>query len=162
MKHIDKEIFHQEQVSKRLRPLSIWYWVCAVIGVVCTLLYFTLNNASSGLSNLLMGLFVVGDLSLLIIVCYYLFGDSRGAYSKECHSFLNREFNYYPRQSRQSLVAALDSKDAAVLAKCKRGTLPELVVVRYYDANETVAYCQILEMQGGNEVPISEVVKFSK
>lgn len=162
MKHIDKEIYNQPNINKRLKPLSKGYWISAAVGVVSTLLYFGIKNASAGLSYLMLGLMLLGDFMLLIVVCYHLFGDSRGPYCKECHGFLNREFNYYPRSSRSSVEQAMGSGSIATFKKCRRGTIPEVIVVRYYDDDETLSYCQMLEQQHGKEVPQTEVVRLNQ
>lgn len=162
MKHIDKEIYNQENISKRLRPLSIGYWIAAAFGVVCTILFALNQDASSGLYALLMLGMAIGDFCLLLVVCYYLFGDSRGPYCKDSNGFLNREFNYYSRQLRPTLDEALRNGDLDALLKCKRGTIPDIVLVRFYNDEETLSYCQLLEMKNGKETPVSEVFKLTK
>lgn len=162
MKHIDKEIYSQPNITKRLRPLSIGYWITAAAGVICTILFFANQNASSGLYALLMLGMAIGDFVLLMVLCYYLFGDSRGPYCKECNGFLNREFSYYSRQTRPALDEALSNGSLDALLRCKRGTIPDIVVVRYYDDEETLSYCQLLEMRNGKECPVSEVFRLTK
>ena len=162
MKHIDKEIYSQTHITKRLRPLSIGYWITAAAGVICTILFFANQNASSGLYALLMLGMAIGDFVLLLLLCYYIFGDSRGPYSKECNGFLSREFSYYSRQTRPALEEALSSGSLDALLRCKRGTIPEIVMVRYYDDEETLSYCQLLEMRNGKECPVSEVFRLTK
>lgn len=162
MKHIDKEIYNQPNITKRLRPLSIGYWTAAAVGVICTILFAANQNASSGLYALLMLGMAMGDFCLLLVVCYYLFGDSRGPYCKESQGFLNREFNYYSRQLRPALDEALSNGDLNALLSCKRGTIPDIVLVRFYNDEETLSYCQLLELCNGKETPNSEVYKLTK
>ena len=161
MNHIDKEIFKQSGVSKRLRHLSIWYWVVAALGIICTILTITLNNISGGLSALLLLGLVIGDFSLMIAICYYLFGDSRGAYQKECGQFLNREFDYYPRSVKQSLLSAFESQDIVAINNIKKGVVPEISIIRYVNDARTVTYAQLMEVQSSKELPLTDIVKIS-
>ena len=159
MNHIDKEIYKQPEVSKRLHHLSIWYWITALVGIVCTLLTILLPNVSGAVSALLLMGLVIGDFILLLVLCYYPFGDSRGAYYKGTKQFLTRETDYYPRNAKQTLLDALESDGMEAIAAIKKGVVPDLELIRYVDDNHSVAYCQLLEIQGGKERPLTEVVK---
>lgn len=161
MNHIDKEIYQQPNVSKRLRPLSIWYWIIAALGIICTILTITFQDISRGLSALLLLGLAIGDCSLLIVICYYIFGDSRGAYQKDSGQFLNCEFDYYPRSVKQSLLSAFESQDPVAINNVKKGVVPELAVIRYVDDARTVAFVQLLEVQGSKELPLTEVIKLN-
>lgn len=152
MNHIDKEIFKQADVSKRLRRLNMGYWICAAVGVVCSMLYYAVSS-----SAILLLLAVVGNFSLLVGVCYYLFGDSRGAYYKPGRCFLSRGFDYYPLSMREAVLSALDDADPQAVSRVKKGTNPELVLVTYADDDGRVEYRQLLEAKGNDEVPISQI-----
>lgn len=156
MNHIDKEIYHQQSVSRRLRPLSLWYWAFALVGVICTFLFITLTTTED-IGSLLLGGIVIGDFCLLVVVCYFLFGDKWGAYHQEDRQFLNREFFYYPRSCRSQLLDAAARQDYGAIAKIKKGSSPELMLVRYSNDDESRSYFQVFEVQGGSEQPLTEV-----
>lgn len=154
MNHISKEIYHQEGISKRFRPLSIWWWVLTLIGALCAFLYLTRSQ-----SALLLGGMFLGGFCLLIIICYLLFGDNRAPYHKPSKHTLVLETNYYSKQVRQQLLDALEERNFDALQKIKKNVQPELILARYSDDAETVFYYQLLELQGDKEIPLTEVIK---
>ena len=157
MTHIDKAIFSQPNIAKRLRPLSKWYWIGAAVGVVCSALLLAVDIQSSGLSSLLIIMASAGLLCLLIVVCYYLFGDCRGAYSTEVKQFMDRTVDYYSLSMKQKITAALESGDFSALEQCKRIANPDLILIRYHDSLDRKQYAQLLSMTHDKEVPLTDV-----
>lgn len=157
MQHIDKEIYAQEGVKKRLQPLNKWYYILSVLGIACTLPYLLIANLPGIVSVLLLTGLVIGDCCLLIAIFYYPFGDSRKPYSKADGAFLERSFDYYPVTSRQQLEATLTGGEKASFDKIKRCPTSDLMVVRYDNERNSTAYCQLLEQRSDKEVPLTEV-----
>lgn len=159
MQHIDKEIFKQEGVTKRLQPLNKWYYILSALGIACTALYLLAPNLAGFVSALvLMGL-AVGDLCLLIAICYYLFGDCRKPYDKDSETFLERSFNYYPGTSQQLLAEALEGGSLAEIEKIKSCPTSDLMMVRYSNEKNGECHCQLLRQQESKEVPLTATYK---
>lgn len=159
MQHIDKEILKQEGVAKRLQPLNEWYYILSAIGIACTALYLLTPNFPKFLSALvLMGL-AVGDLYLLITICYHLFGDSRKPYDKASGAYLERTFDYYPGTSQQQLTEAMENGSLEDFGKIKCCPTSDLMVVRYSNTKNGECYCQLLEQQENKEVPLTDSFK---
>lgn len=157
MQHIDKEIYAQEGVKRRLQPLNKWYYIFSALGIACTLPYLLIPTLSGLPAALLLTGLSLGDFTLLIVICYYLFGDSRKPYSKADRVFLERRFDYYPASSRQQLADAMENGSLEAFGKIKCCPTSDLMVVRYDNENSTAAYCQLLEQHSEKEVPLTEV-----
>ena len=99
----------------------------------------------------------LGVLTLLFIICFYLFGDSCFPYSKPLHRRLEPTLTYYAESSLPQLTEALEKGDEAALATVKRVASPQLVLVRYSDEPETVYYSQILRYEGKNLIPLTDI-----
>lgn len=156
MNHIDKEIYKQADIARRPRPLPMWSIALCLLGVITTLLYLSLNNLSQGLITLLLICAVFGDLTLLTVICYLLFGDSRAPYYKKGKCFLDRELNYFAANAKEQLQAAIAAKNLAAVNEVKRNATPALAVITYATPDGTIAYCQLLKVQGDKEIPLSE------
>jgi hypothetical protein len=104
---------------------------------------------------LYMGIF--GLLTLLFILTFYLFGDSRFPYSKELHCRLEPTRDYYAETSLGQLTEALSAGDEAALALVKKTIMPQLVLLRYSDSMERVFYSQLLRQEGETLVPVTDI-----
>lgn len=158
MEYIKKSIYSRPEIRRTLLPL--WSaWVLTAIGMVCGALISSIKDLSvGGQSALLSGVFV-GACSLLTVLCYYLFGDSRRPYSKEIHAVLEPTIDYYSSAMQEPIIAALEANDEKALAAIKRQALPELALVRYSDKEERVYYSQLNRVEGSRYIPLTEIIK---
>ena len=107
--------------------------------------------------SLLLDGVVLGACSLLTVLCYWAFGDSRRPYSRELHAVLEPTYAYYPLSSEKRLVAALEANDEEALEAIKRQAKPELALVRYSDRKERVFYSQLTRVEGKRYIPLTEI-----
>ena len=156
MEYIRKQIYTRPEIRRTLLPL--WSaWVLTAVGIVCGAAIFTNKGISEGASSLLIDGVIVGACSLLTVLCYWAFGDSRRPYSKELHAVLEPTYAYYPFTAEKQLVAALEANDEVALESVKRQPRPELALVRYSDRNERVYYSQLTRIEGKRYIPLTEI-----
>ena len=97
-------------------------------------------------------------MSLILTLCYYLFGDSRRPYHKELHTVLEPEVFYYDYSEQKPLLDALESGDEKALASIKRVSQPQLILIRYSDKAETIYYSQLLRStSNGENEPLTDI-----
>lgn len=157
MEYIRKEIYSLPEIRRTLLPL--WSaWVLTAVGVVCGVLYFLLPDLPSGGSSGLVGGVIVGGCSLVIVLCYWLFGDSRRPYSRKLHAVLEPTYAYYSPSQQAAVVAALEACDEKALDAIKRSAKPELALVRYSDKEERVFYSQLTRVEGKRYVPLTDII----
>lgn len=157
MEYIRKSIYTFPEIRRTLLPL--WMaWVLTAVGVVCGVLFRLLPGLSSGASSALVGGLIVGALSLLLVLCYYLFGDSRRPYSRELHSALEPTYAYYSSSMQQAVISALEAGDEQALDAIRRQAIPELALVRYSDPEERVFYSQLTRVEGNRYIPLTEII----
>ena len=157
MEYIRKSIYSLPEIRHTLLPL--WSaWVLTAIGAVCGVLMFMLPNLSVGGSSALAGGVIVGVCSLLTVLCYWTFGDSRRPYSRNLHAVLEPTYAYYASAQQQAVVAALEAKDERALEAVKRQAKPELALVRYSDKAERVYYSQLTRVDGKRYLPLTDII----
>lgn len=157
MEYIRKSIYTLPEIRRTLLPL--WSaWVLTAVGLVCGVLYVVLPGLSTSLASSLIGGVIVGGCSLVLVLCYYLFGDSRRPYSRELHAVLEPTYAYYTAQQQEAVVAALEAHDEKMLESIKRCAKPELALVRYSDKKERVFYSQLTRVEGKCYVPLTEII----
>lgn len=157
MEYIRKQIYSRPEIRRTLLPL--WSaWVLTAVGIVCGAAMFMFKGVSDSVSSLFLGAVIVGACSLLTVLCYWAFGDSRRPYSKELHAVLEPTYAYYPLSSEKALVAALEANDEAALDAIKRQPKPELALVRYSDRDERVYYSQLTRVEGKRYIPLTEIL----
>ena len=157
MEYIRKSIYSLPEIRHTLLPL--WSaWVLTAIGAVCGVLMFMLPNLSVGGSSALAGGVIVGVCSLLTVLCYWTFGDSRRPYSRKLHAVLEPTYAYYASAQQQAVVAALEAKDEKALEAVKRQAKPELALVRYSDKEERVYYSQLTRVDGKRYLPLTDII----
>lgn len=157
MEYIRKSIYSRPEIRRTLLPL--WsVWGLTAIGAVCGAAMVVCKEASNGLSSLFLCGVIVGACSLLTVLCYWAFGDSRRPYSKELHAVLEPTYAYYPFSSEKQLVAALEANDEVALEAIKRQPKPELALVRYGDRDERVFYSQITRVEGKRYIPLTDII----
>lgn len=157
MNHIDKEIFNQKDISKRINHLSGWYYGCSLLGIVCTVVYLLFPEIPTLLSTLLLLCLSTGDFFFIVTLCYYLFGDRYKAFDKSNNIFLDRTSDYYTAETRPLLEEALTSGSIAALNAVKRSAIGNLTLVRYSNDTNQSVYCQLIDSKGSKEHPLSEV-----
>lgn len=156
MEYIRKSIYSRPEVRHVLLPL--WSaWALVAVGAVCLFFSLTLSDLSTGASSALTGGIVVGGCALVMVLCYWLFGDSRRPYSKELHAVLEPTYTYYAPATESALRAALEAGDEQALEAVKRTAQPELALVRYSDKQERVFYSQLLRVEGKKYVPLTDI-----
>ena len=101
MEYIRKSIYSRPEIRRTLLPL--WSaWALTAVGTVCGVAMFMYKGTSDGVSSLFLGGVIVGVCSLLTVLCYWVFGDSRRPYSKELHTVLEPTYAYYPLSSEKA------------------------------------------------------------
>lgn len=157
MEYIRKSIYSLPEIRHTLLPL--WSaWVLTAIGAVCGVLMFMLPNLSVGGSSALAGGVIVGVCSLLTVLCYWTFGDSRRPYSRDLHAVLEPTYAYYASAQQQAVVAALEARDERALEAVKRQAKPELALVRYSDKEERVYYSQLTRVDDKRYLPLTDII----
>lgn len=152
MEHIKKSIYKQPGMRHALKPL--WpAWILVGVGAVCGAAYAAWPNLSTGVGSTLLFMAALGAMCLALVVCYWLFGDSRRPYSRALHALLEPTYAYYLPGTDAQLRAALEAGDEAALDAVRRTPGGSLVLVRYSDRDERVFYSQILD---GTE-PVSDI-----
>ena len=157
MENIKKQIYTLPEIRKVTKPL--WTgWAITIIGAVCGIIGIFNQNISAAASTDFICVALVGVLSLILTLCYYLFGDSRRPYHKGLHTILEPTLTYYAPSMQQQLTTALESKDEKALARVKKSPHPELVLYRYSDKAETIFYSQLLQMNAKQRMePVSDL-----
>lgn len=157
MEYIRKSIYTQPEIRRMLLPL--WSaWALTAVGVVCGVIYVMVPNLSTAGASALIGGVLVGACSLLMTLCYYLFGDSRRPYSRELHAVLEPTYAYYASAMQQAVTDALQSHDEQALEHIKRQATPELALVRYSDKEERIYYSQLTRVDGKRYIPLTEII----
>ena len=157
MEYIRKSIYSLPEIRRTMIPL--WSaWVLTAVGAVCGVLYVLMPDVSADASSMLVGGVIVGVCSLAIVLCFYLFGDSRRPYSRELHTALEPTYAYYPSSAEKAVVAALEACDEVALEGIKRQPKPELALVRYSDKDERVFYSQLTRVEGKRYIPLTDII----
>lgn len=157
MEYIRKQIYSRPEIRRTLLPL--WSaWALTAVGAVCGAVMFTAEGLSEGWQSALLGGVIVGVCSLVTVLCYWIFGDSRRPYSRELHAVLEPTYAYYPQSAEKQIVAALEANDEKALEAVKRQAKPELALVRYSDAAERVYYSQLTRVEGRGYIPLTEII----
>ena len=157
MEYIRKSIYSQPGIRRVLLPL--WSaWILVAVGVVCGAVSLLSEVESQALLSALVGGVIVGVCSLAVVLCYWLFGDSRRPYSKELHAVLEPTYAYYAPAMEAQIVAALAAGDEVALDRVKRSAKPELALVRYSDKAESVFYSQLTRVDGKKYVPLTDII----
>ena len=157
MEYIRKSIYTLPEIRRTLLPL--WSaWALTAVGVVCGVVYVMVPNLSTGGASALIGGVIVGACSLLLTLCYYLFGDSRRPYCREVHAVLEPTYAYYSTSMQQAVTDALQSHDEQALEHIKRQATPELALVRYSDKAERIYYSQLTRVDGKKYIPLTEII----
>lgn len=157
MEYIRKSIYTLPEIRRTLLPL--WSaWALTAVGVVCGVVYVMVPNLSTGGASALIGGVIVGACSLLLTLCYYLFGDSRRPYSREVHAVLEPTYAYYSSSLQQAVTDALQAHDERALEHIKRQATPELALVRYSDKKERVYYSQLTRVDGKKYIPLTDII----
>lgn len=158
MENIKKEIYSRPEIRRAIKPL--WSaWILAAIGVLCGFLFISVENQSAAVSSSLVGGIIVGVCSLVLVLCYYLFGDSRRPYHKVLHTTLEPTYAYYAAPLQAQITGVLLSHDERALDSIKRTPKPELVLVRYSDKSEHIYYSQLLHMVDDKHMePLTDII----
>ncbi len=156
MQSINEMIYSRPEIRRSIKPLwSAWALVliCAIFAAV----YFVADDLSDSMRSTCLYMGIFGLLTLLFILTFYLFGDSRFPYSKELHCRLEPTRDYYAETSLGQLTEALSAGDEAALALVKKTIMPQLVLLRYSDSMERVFYSQLLRQEGETLVPVTDI-----
>ena len=161
MERIEKSIYQLPDIARRLRPQPTLYILVAV-GGLCGTIMAVGTHTPEWLAGAYLLLAAVGALALLLLLCYYLFGDSRRPYHRPQGKLLEPEYLYYPASGKEALLAALANGDEAALARIKKTSAPDLVLVRYSDEQERIVFAQLQERDNGALAPITDIIHIIK
>lgn len=158
MENIKKQIYTLPEIRRITKPL--WSaWAVTAIGAVCGIIAFFNPNISDAASTDLICVALVGVLSLILTLCFYLFGDCHRPYHKELHEVLDPELAYYPLSEQQHIIIALENKDEKALSAIKKISQPELILLRYSDNKETIFYSQLLRNTANHQrEPLTDII----
>ena len=157
MEYIRKSIYSLPEIRRTLLPL--WTaWALTAVGAVCGVAMLLYKGSSEGLSSLFLGGAIVGACSLLTVLCYWTFGDSRRPYSKELRTVLEPTYEYFSPAMQAPIIAALEAHDEKALASIKRQAMPKLALVRYSDPEERVYYSQLTRVEGSRYIPLTDII----
>ena len=158
MENIKKQIYTLPEIRRITKPL--WAaWAVTAIGAVCGIVAFFNPNISDATSTDLICIALVGVLSLILTLCYYLFGDSRRPYHKGLHEVLDPELTYYPLSEQQHIITALENKDEKALSAIKKISQSELILLRYSNKEETIFYSQLLRTTANHQrEPLTDII----
>lgn len=152
---IEKNIYSRHDICRRLRPQPASLIIIAV-GLLCG--WLSTISHSEDIQSLLLFVAGSGAFTLVLLLCYYLFGDSRRPYYKPSHALLEPEYIYYSATSKEMLLDALSKGDEAAVERVKKCTIPELVLVRYSNGDDSVIFQQLQQPYGKTNVAISDIV----
>lgn len=152
---IEKSIYSRPEISRHLRPQPAGLIIIGV-GIVCGSLYAVVHNAP--LRSMLLMAAGTGAFTLVLMLCYYLFGDSRRPYYKPAHALLEPEYIYYSAASKDTLLDAMTRGDEVALQHVKKNTIPELVLVRFSNDDNSVVFQQLQQPHGRISEAMSDVV----
>lgn len=158
--NIDKEIYHLPEMGKRMKSM-LWAWICIALAAVACYCWLS-GLFSESVASLMLGLVAIGVFALGTMLCYYTFGDSRRPYHKSSRRMLERTYFFYSPREQQQLLDAVSGEEGDSWSKIKRSATPELLLVRYSDEAEEIAYMQLQEYHDGVKVPVSPIVSFPK
>lgn len=93
MQNIKQAIYARPEIRHCIKPL--WSaWIIVLIGALCGAIYLIGGGMSPSLLSLFLYMAALGVLTLLFIICFYLFGDSCFPYSKPLHRRLEPTLTY--------------------------------------------------------------------
>lgn len=151
---IEKSIYGRPDIGRRLRPQPASLIIIAT-GLLCG--WMATLVRSNGVQSLLLFVAGSGAFTLILLLCYYLFGDSRRPYYKPSHALLEPEYLFYSSASKAVLLEALSNGDKAAVERVKKGSIPELVLVRYSNNDDSVVFQQLQQPYGKTNVAISNI-----
>lgn len=123
MEYIRKSIYSLPEIRRTLLPL--WSaWALTAVGALCGVLMFMIKDLSVGGQSTFLGGVIVGACSLLTVLCYWAFGDSRRPYSKEVHAVLEPTYAYYSSAMQGQIIAALEANGEVALEAIKKQPKP--------------------------------------
>ena len=152
-----KWLHAKSQPKERIAGADLFEYEMDRLNKKCGTVMFTTNSLTDGWQAVLIAGSVTGGCSLLTVLCYWAFGDSRRPYSKELHAVLEPTYTYYPLSAQGQLVAALEANDEAALEAVKRQS-HELALVRYSDRDEHIFYSQLLRIEGRGYIPLTDII----
>lgn len=156
--NIDRQIYRlSPNIRRHILPLYGGY-ICAALGVPAALAYFALDiSQHQTLSELIAVLMVFGGISLLVVVCYYLFGDCTRPYYRPSHSPIEREEGFYDRSQRGAIEKAVNDGDMDALGRLPRSIQAQLIVVSYRDADNRITAMQAFENDEDRLTPLTDI-----
>lgn len=157
MEHINKAIYSLPDIRHAIKPL--WSaWALVAIGAVCALFLFFKDNISPNSTTALASIILIGAAALITLICFYSFGDCHRPYHRQLHRRLEPTYSYYAASVRQQLIDALQQHDEKALNAVKKSANPELILVRYSDPDDSIFFSQLLQVDGGKEIPLTDII----
>lgn len=156
--NIDRQIYHlSPNIRRHVLPLYGGY-ICAALGIPAAIVYFNLDlSRYQTLSELIAVLMVFGGISLLVVICFYLFGDCTRPYYRPTHTLIEREEGFYDRSQREIIEKAIKNGDTDVLCKLPKSIQAQLIVVNYRDADNHITAIQAFENDEDLLTPFTDI-----
>lgn len=156
LKNIDKHIYTTcDEIVKSYNHIT-WAFICTALGAVATWLYMSYETIAQdpSWSALALGFIFIGIFSLGTILCYYTFGDCHVPYHKPTRQRLNREEIYFSSSNAGNIKKHIDDKDIKALEKYPKGIVPQVVVIKYSNDDDSVMAIQAF----ANGKPLTDIV----
>ena len=156
LKNIDKHIYTTcDEIVKGYNHIT-WAFICTALGAVATWLYMSYETIAQdpSWSALALGFIFIGIFSLGTILCYYTFGDCYVPYHKPTRQRLNREEIYFSSSNAENIKKHIDDKDIKALEKYPKGIVPQVVVIKYSNDDDSVMAIQAF----ANGKPLTDIV----
>ena len=156
--NIDRQIYRlSPNIRRHVLPLYGGY-ICSALGLPAALVWFSADlSRHQTLSELIAVLMVFGGISLLVVVCYYLFGDCVRPYYRPSHSPIEREEGFYDRSQRETIEKAVNEGDTDALSRLPRSIQAQIVVVSYRDADNRITAMQAFENDEDRLTPLTGI-----
>ena len=156
--NIDKQIYRLSQnIGKNYLPLYGGY-ACCLAGIIAFLIFKNLNpTAPQWLAELLVGIIAIGALSLLTVLCYYLFGDCCRPYYKPDYCPIERDELFFDADSRGRVIRMVCDGEVESLKQVPTSTRADIVVVLYSDVNQKIIAMQAFYNEAGRLTPATSI-----
>lgn len=157
-KNIDRQIYHlSPNISKHLLPLYGGY-ICSAVGVPAALIYLSVDLSQRQiLSELIAVLMTFGGISLLLVVCFYLFGDCKRPFYRPERELLEREEIFYDNSERETIIKYVKNGNLKALEEMHTSIQAQIIVVSYRDKAQRITAIQAFENDADRLTPITDI-----
>ena len=163
-KNIDKHIYSaSSDITKGYKHI-LWAFICTLIGGVALWLYMNYEYIAQHptWSGLTLGVVLIGGFAACTIICYYTFGDCHSPYYKPTKEQLCREECYFSSSNANKVSQSINEKNIAALDKLPKSIVPQVVVIKYSNDDDSVMAIQAFDNGDGLMTPITDIVICNK